>query len=118
MSLNQLEERLRQIPADREIDFLLEFMFELTIVLRGAPIFPRWRLGRRARMSVSMLNEIHHRILNRIRDLRNGENWSSPNYVPEMVVYHVRQAPNLIGYIGAALERALAKHDAEPSNGR
>lgn len=112
VSLNHLKERLRQIPSEGEIDVLLEFMFQFTIVLRGAKIAPPWRWRSKSTIEVAMINEIHHRLLNRVRDLRNGEKWSSADYVPDMVIHHVKQAPMIAKYVGAALERALANQGA------
>lgn len=105
-----LKDRLRKIPPDKEIEILEDFLFELTIAIRS--VFPIEQMESETSIQgLRMINEINHRVLNRIRDLRAGRN-ALPDYVAEMVTHHVRQAPAIAGWVGTALERALARYDA------
>jgi hypothetical protein len=110
MTSSLLKDRLRQIPADKEIEILEDFLFELTIAFRS--IFPIEELESETLIQgLRMINEINHRVLNRIRDLRAGRD-TFPDYISEMVTHHVCQAPAIAGWVGTALERALARYDA------
>lgn len=105
-----LKQRLRQIPVEKEEEVLEEFLFELTIAFRAVRSIEGLQ-GDDLIKALRMINEINHRVLNRIRALRTDRQSSFPDYVAEMVTHHVHQAPVIAGWVGAALDRALKRYD-------
>jgi len=84
-----------------EKEFLMEFLFELTIAyrsLRGSAPDELWQI-----------NEINHRLLNRVRDLENGEKWSSKEDTLDMIYIHLRNAPAIAGEVSLASKKAFEK---------
>jgi len=96
-------EKLYSAIVQNEEDFLIELLFELTISFRVL------NEEKGSIRNLSQINEINHRILNRLRDLKSGENWSSKNYLVDNINRHVKSAPDISGYIGAAISRAYDK---------
>ena len=44
---------------------------------------------------LAQVNEIDHRVLNRLLDLPSDEQWSYFEYVPDLVIVHASRAPRL-----------------------
>ena len=98
--LDSEAEKIEKTIADNEQRFLLNFLFEVTCV------------GRQFRENpdeLAQLNEINHRVLNRLLDLSTEEQWSYFEYVPDLVMAHVSRAPRLERPIKAALMRAYGR---------
>ena len=99
--------------TDNEFEFLIEFLFQLTILGREAHSALS---GDELRNATIQLNEINHRVLNRIKDLKSFSPWSDKQYLLDMVASHVEQAPILdqgVGYAAElAYERIFVHHDS------
>ena len=92
--------KVEGLNSEQERLFWIEFLFEMTIVGRlfwGHPD------------ELKQVNEIDHRVLNRIRDLADEDQWSSSDYVPNHLVRHVSLAPKLEESVRNALDRALKR---------
>lgn len=87
--------RISKLNSSDEVRFYLEFLFHMTIV---------GRLSWGNADSLKQVNEINHRVLNRIRDLRSEKQWSTSEYAVNSIENHVSQAPELEG----AVRRAFA----------
>lgn len=70
--MNQSFEAIYKNIKDKEQEFLLEFMFQLTIL--GQLIHLELDGENRSNAS-KQLNELNHRILNRLRDLGKEDPW-------------------------------------------
>jgi hypothetical protein len=77
---------LANIASSDEVSVYLEFLFQMTIVGR---MF--WGHADH----LKQVNEISHRVLNRIRDLRSTKQWSTSNYAIDSIENHLSQAPEL-----------------------
>ena len=81
---SQFEDVYGKIQED-EKEFLLEFMFQLTVINRG---FHFELSGGELSSASKQMNEINHRILNRVRDIGKPEPWCEKEYLFEMVPHH------------------------------
>lgn len=88
------EEFIFAQETETEISVWIEFLFQLTI---GGRSFTNQS------PELEQINEINHRVLNRIRDLRDGEKWSSVEDTFEMIGRHVSSAPTIVGSVSRAL---------------
>ena len=79
-------ERIAELGSSDEVSFYLAFLFHMTIVGR---MF--WGHADH----LKQVNEINHRVLNRIRDLRSSKQWSTADYAIDSIENHVSQAPEL-----------------------
>ena len=95
--------------GEREEEFLIEFLFQLTIF--GREIHMEFD-QQRAVIACKQLNEINHRILNRVRDINSENAWCEQKYVVSMVANHIGNAPFIKGYINSYAKRALGKLSA------
>lgn len=94
------QELIADLGGDAEISVWLDFMFQLTIAGRSFANDAR---------ELGQINEVNHRILNRIRDLRDGEKWSTAEYTIGMIEEHVSTAPAIHGHISRAFRVALKR---------
>lgn len=95
---------------DKEHEFLLEFMFQLTILGRLIHL----ELDGENRLNASkQLNELNHRILNRLRDLGKEDPWCNKEYLLKMVPHHIGLAPQIKSGVINAASKALAKLNTE-----
>jgi hypothetical protein len=112
-AIGLLEQMLGRIPAAKEIEVLQEFLFQLTVACRcvgGAEGSKGQLAGEELITAYRGINEINHRVLNRIRATKTGDESFAPDYVERMVLHHARHVPSIAGYVAWALDRALAKH--------
>ena len=92
--------------VERELEFLHEFMFQLTILGRLVHI----DLEDESKLqALKQINELNHRILNRVRDLGNEESWCKKEYLIRMVSHHISLAPKIESGVISAATKALAK---------
>ncbi len=96
--------------SENEFEFLIEFLYQLTIFTRQ--VHSAWQ-GRELIDTVIQINEINHRVLNRIRDLKSFNAWSEMDYLLEMVPHHIAMAPDIEPGIGYAAEEAYERVFAE-----
>ena len=89
---------------EKERRYLLELLFELTIVFRDQQITTA---GENRMEALKQINEINHRVLNRIRDIEAGEKWTSRESTGQRILSHLDKAPNLKPMFKWASERAL-----------
>lgn len=78
--------RIAELGSSDEVSLYLEFLFHMTIVGR---MF--WGHAEH----LKQVNEINHRVLNRIHDLRSTKQWSTADYAIDSIENHVSQAPEL-----------------------
>lgn len=97
--------------ADRYFDkveneevYLIEFLFQLTIVYRD---LNESLEGDERKVTLAQINEINHRILNRVRDIRAGEKWTTRSATSERIRAHCEEAPKLKGLVKYASEQAF-----------
>ncbi|MEM7165874.1 MAG: hypothetical protein AAF581_10440 [Planctomycetota bacterium] len=57
--------------------------------------------------TMAQINEINHRVLNRVLDIQNAEKWTSTEGTFDMIRHHVGLAPALESAVEHALRRAL-----------
>jgi hypothetical protein len=93
-------EEIEQRIADNERQFLIYFLFEMTLVGRRFP---------REGDELTQVNAINHRVLNRILDLGSERQWSYFEYVPDMVMVDAARAPRLEKPVRTALWRAYQR---------
>ena len=93
-------ERIAELGPSDEISLYLEFLFHMTIVGR---MF--WGHADH----LKQVNEINHRVLNRIRDLRSAKQWSTSNYAIDSIENHVSHAPELEDSVRRAFSDAFKK---------
>ena len=93
-------EEIEQEIADSEHQFLIYFLFEMTLVGRQFQGHSD---------ELTQVNEINHRVLNRLLDLPADEQWPYFEYVPDLVMVHVSRAPRLEGPVRTALKRAYGR---------
>ena len=90
--VNTFSEKYLNITDEKE--FLIEFLFQLTISyrsLRGSSLD-----------DLRQINEINHRVLNRIIDLDCGETWSTKEDTLDMIYTHLKNAPAIAGEVSLA----------------
>ena len=95
--------------AENELDFLLEFMFQLTILGRQIAIDFE---GENRVQAFKQLNELNHRTLNRARVIGVSDPWCTKKYLSEYVVHHVGLAPYIEAGVNYAAVQALSKLNA------
>ena len=88
---------------ENEKKYLIELLFQLTIVFRDQN---ESLSGDERRISLVQINEINHRILNRIRDLGVGETWTTRKATGERILKHLERAPKLSPMFKWASEKA------------
>ena len=91
----------KYLSIRNEKEFLIEFLFQLTISYRS--------LRESDAYDLSQVNEINHRILNRVRDLENKEKWTSKESTLDSIHTHLRNAPSIVADVSFASERAFEK---------
>lgn len=89
-------------PED-ERKYLIELLFQLTIVFRDQN---ETLSGDERQTSLVQINEINHRILNRIRDLDQGEKWTTRKATGDRILKHLENAPKLAPMFKWASEKA------------
>lgn len=104
-----MSEKFEEVYAEissSEKEFLLEFMFQLTIVgrqlhseLEGEPLSS----------ASKQMNEINHRVLNRIKGIEDEGSFFSKEYLLEMVAHHVNLSPVISNGVDYAANKARAK---------
>lgn len=94
---------------DKELEYLLEFLFQLTIYGREIHSYDSCE---NQFVALSQLNEINHRVLNRVRDLSSIQPWSDREYLIQMVPHHVKLGKGIESGVSNAANRALEKYNA------
>lgn len=94
---------------DKELEYLLEFLFQLTIYGRE---IHRHDSSEKQFVALSQLNEINHRVLNRVIDLGSMKPWSDREYLVRMVPHHVQLGKGIESGVGNAASRAFEKYNA------
>ena len=92
-----------------ESNFLIEFMFQLTIFGREIHMDLE---GDRQSLATKQLNEINHRVLNRLRDISSENSWSDRSYVVDTISNHVSNAPFIKSRVDYCASEALSKLSA------
>lgn len=92
-----------------EEEYILELLFQLTISYRA--LFEGEQCKDIA-YGLKQINELNHRLLNRVRDLRNGEQWSTKEDTIEMIKHHVMLAPIIKTWVAYAASKAFEKVSA------
>ena len=89
------------LSLENEKEFLIEFLFELTIAYRalrgGSP------------NELRQINEINHRVLNRLRDLESGEKWSTRKDTLDVIYTHLKNAPGIAPEVSVASKKAFER---------
>ena len=98
------------IEAEKdEMKLLLEFMFQLTIFGREIHMD---LVGEKQSSATKQLNEINHRVLNRLRDISSESSWSDRSYVIDTVSTHISNAPFIKSRVDYCASKALSKLSA------
>lgn len=79
-----------------ELEFLIEFLFQLTIYGREIHSYDS---NDKQLTALSQLNEINHRVLNRVRDLASTAPSTDKGCLARMVAHHVK--------LGKGIERGI-----------
>jgi len=90
--------------AGNEESYLIEWLFQLTIAYRDLSDSLE---GEERNVALSQINEINHRILNRVRDLKNGEKWTTRESTAERMLHHCNIAPKIKSLVKYASEQAF-----------
>jgi hypothetical protein len=104
----KFEEYYEEIEIN-ELNFLIEFMFQLTII--GRQVHHELS-GESLELAAKQLNEINHRILNRVRDIGNEESWCKKEYLLKMIPHHIKLAPQIGNGVAFAASKAYSKTHA------
>lgn len=100
-----------ELKRSEEEAFLIEFLFNLTVAYRT--VFSSVGEDSEAiQFGLKQINELNHRLLNRLRDLRAGEKWSTQQSTVEIVEHHVKLSPIISGCVGRAASDAFHKINA------
>jgi hypothetical protein len=91
--------------------FLIEFLFNLTVAYRTV-FSSEGEDSESMQFGLKQINELNHRLLNRLRDLRAGEKWSTQQDTLEMVEHHIKLSPIISGWVGRAASDAFNKINA------
>ena len=103
--IKTFNENYLSLETKEEI-FLIEFLFELTIAYRA---LNAESAENNIPYGLKQINELNHRLLNRLRDLQNGETWSTKEDTLEMIEHHIRLAPFISGWVSVAVKKALTR---------
>ena len=93
----------------QEEEYILEFLFQLTISYRA---LYEEEQTQEIVYGLKQINELNHRLLNRVRDLRKGEQWSTKEDTIEMIKHHINLAPIIKTSVGHAAFSAFEKVSA------
>jgi len=104
--MNQTFETIYEQVGSNELEFLHEFMFQLTIL--GRLIHLDFD-GDDRLSAAKQLNELNHRILNRVRDLGKEDPWCKREYLLKMVSHHTKLAPQIESGVVNSASKALSK---------
>ncbi|MEC4725165.1 hypothetical protein HWQ46_06310 [Shewanella sp. D64] len=108
MKISKFEEQYLAL-SNQEEKFLIELLFELTISYRAISIEYK---ENDITYALKQVNELNHRILNRLRDLKNEEPWSTKEETVEMINHHIKLAPYISGWVGTAASKAFSRVSA------
>jgi len=89
-----------------EKEFLLEFMFQLTII--GRQLHSELKAEPLSSAS-KQISEINHRVLNRIKGMDGSDSFFNKEYLMKMVPHHVGLAPEIDDGVVYAAKKAYAK---------
>jgi hypothetical protein len=92
-----------------EKEFLLEFLFQLTLANRR---LQNELSGESLLVASKQMNEINHRVLNRIKGIDGKDSFFGKEYLVEMVPHHIGLAPNINNRVISAAKRAGANDNA------
>ena len=86
--------------------YLVELLFQLIIVFcdQNESLKSEDRL-----ISLVQINEINHRILNRIRDFEVGEKWTTRESTGKKILRHLERSPGLSSMFKWASDTAYKK---------
>ena len=110
-TINDFRKRYLGLKNEEEQAFLIEFLFCLTICYRTVFSIEEEEPAD-IQFGLKQINELNHRILNRLKDLRTGEDWSTQKDTVEMIEHHVKLSPIISGWVGRAASDAFSKTKA------
>jgi hypothetical protein len=99
------------LNRSEEEAFLIAFLFNLTVAYRA--IFSiEDEDSKNIQFGLEQINEINHRLLNRLQDLRVGEKWTTQQNTLERIAHHAKLSPIITGWVGRAASDAFNKINA------
>lgn len=110
MTIPEIIERIQKLNPETELRFLEAFLLGLTV---GARLLCSKHPDSNERLRIlSQINEINHRLLNRVSALRGGDVFFTVEYSWHAVEEHFDGAPGLGEWVVAFADVALVKHGA------
>lgn len=109
--ISNFSKRYLGLKRSEEETFLIELLFNLTVAYRTV-FSSEGEDSAEIQFGLKQINELNHRLLNRLRDLRAGEKWCTQQYVVEMLEHHVKLSPIISGWVGRAVSDAFNKINA------
>jgi hypothetical protein len=109
--ITNFSKRYLSLERSEEEIFLIEFLFNLTVAYRTV-FSSEGEDSAEIQFGLKQINELNHRLLNRLRDLRAGEKWSTQQSTVEIVEHHVKLSPIISGWVGRAASDAFNKINA------
>jgi len=99
------------IDPELEEEFLIHLLFELTIAYRSVSSDEKEDCNH-IQDGLKQINEINHRVLNRIRDIRQNGDWFTKESTWEMIEHHINLSPLISGWVKRAIKNAFNKINA------
>ena len=110
MDFPEFEEKYLAIEDSRETDFLIAFLFNLTVAYRS--LSSEYRSENDAITNLKQINEINHRVLNRLSAISGTDKFHTREALPQSVAHHVNLAPQISTDVAFAAERAFEQCQA------
>jgi hypothetical protein len=104
--ISNFSKRYLGLERSEEEVFLIEFLFNLTVAYRTV-FSSEGEDSEAIQFGLKQINELNHRLLNRLRDLRVGEKWSTQQSTVDIVEYHAKLSPIISGWVGRAASDAF-----------
>ena len=102
MTRQNVLSRLSNLPTDRQIEWMFDFGYQLTISARGA-----YTVGKLDEDAARLMgfNELQHQVYGRSRQLHRGEEWTLESFLDTLIqkakVYKIE------GGLGSAIQASL-----------
>jgi hypothetical protein len=99
--------RMKGTPPEKELECLEAFLYALTIAARIA--ISKTPAAERRWQILANVNEINHRVLNRVRALRGEDDFFTIEYTWKAVGEHARVDAHLEAWVEGAIAAMLTK---------
>ena len=110
MEFPEFEEKYLAIGEPKESEFLIEFLFNLTIAYRS--LSESFATDHEALDNLKQINEINHRVLNRLKAITSSDKFHTREAMPQRVAHHVGMAPEIASNVAFAASRAFEQCQA------